>query len=387
MNPASRVIATLLGGLAMVFLLAPSASASVIGTEAYGASLSSEQLEETVIGTEAGSVKCKKTTLSGTLAEPGPASLTPTFTECTFGGMAGTLSATGCKLVLRPGEETSAQHFQGTMDVSCTEGNAIVASFGTCEVKVENQSNLNSVPLTDESGSPEKFSAKFEVSSLAYNVTKDGFLCAFSSTGKRTNGTVAGKQRISASSGATPVGVFALKEPVFACETSEECTQVKGMKFPFTVKASAPSSKIEAGGITITCQETKLEYSVGGNLGSGNLIAQGKELKFNVKNCKTANVANCATVESEAPFVVSMSLTGFIGTLIDLRVICGAEVNCKYFRAKEPWAFTGGGPATIVATANLLEREVIAGEKGCVQEPKVTASFTVSAPNPFKLGK
>lgn len=359
----------------------------MIATEAYGGSLSSEQVTASAIVTEIGPIECKKTSLTGTLSEPEPVSLSPSFSECKIAGVVVTVTTTGCKLVIHPGTETSAGHFAGTLDNSCSEGKSIVISFGTCEAKIEGQSALSSVPLTDESGSPEKLGMVFEVTGMAYNVTKDGAGCPFVGTGKRTNGKLTGQDRITNTSESTAVGVFALKEAVIPCETEENCTQGKAMKLPVTIKASAPTAKIEGGGITISCEETKLEYLIIGNLGSGNLAGQGKELKLNVKTCKTANVAACATAEAEAPFIPTMSFTAFIGTLIDLRVVCGGEVNCKYFRAKEPWAFTAGAGATIVANNNLLEREKIGGEVGCVQEPKFTASFTVSTPNPFRLGK
>lgn len=375
--------------------VAPTAGATWIGSEGYPAELVSEQLAEMTLGSEAGTVKCTATTFGGSV--PGldkSVALKPTFTGCKAFGVAATVSANGCLFVVHPGSETGSKVFSGTMDVSCPVEKTIVITALGCEIRIGSQSGLSSLTLTDEETSPPRMAVAFGLSGVSYNVAKDEGLCPFIGTGVRTNGTVGGKTAVKGTSGAGSVGVFALADAAILCEAVEEECQQGGpiLKLPFKVKATAPSAKIVLGGITVDCQDAKLELEVTGSRFNGDALALGLEWNFNVKNCKTANVANCTTVASEVPFItefhpVAKGSGEWLGTLIRLKIVCGGEVICRYSKAKSAMTFTEGKPATIEAKATPLDREVIPGEAGCAAEAKLTTTLTVNDPKALRMDR
>jgi hypothetical protein len=369
--------------LGLIALAAPSAGASVFAAEGYPAQLSGEQTEQVTIGSEAGTIKCSETTVSGTLEEGpnGAVALTPTFKSCTAFGIAATIVVNGCQLVGHSGAETGSEIFAGTMDVTCPAEKAIVITTATCEMQIGPQTGLSSLTLTDETGGTRKVGVGFGLTGVAYTVTKDGAFCPFSGTGAKTNGTMGGKVSFGGTWKKAATGVFVIPQATIMCETEggEECLQEA--LFPFKMPAVAPTAKIVLGAITVDCETSKLELEGIGTRFNGDAVLVGLEWNFIVKKCKTAVVPACGTVSSEPNFLTYMHPLGkgkaeWLGESIKLNIVCGAQVNCRYKKAK-PITFTGGKPAGFEAKDTGLEQEKIPGEAGCVAEAKLTGTFAV----------
>jgi hypothetical protein len=154
------------------------------------------------INIEGGAVECK----GSYHAEAGEASttlsLTPTYSECVFSGLAGSATTTGCTYVLHVSGKTAEDEYRSRFDVACEAGKAIKLVFATCEAEIPAQSGLASVRLINDTEAAPQRDITFdpEVSGLAYNVLKDGFACPFNGIGSKTGGT------FTASSGTTLTG-------------------------------------------------------------------------------------------------------------------------------------------------------------------------------------
>jgi hypothetical protein len=176
-------------GMALVAVLALTAvSASAASAASYTASsypstgTGESALGNDVFTTEAGKVECKSH-FEGTLKEKSTdLTVTPKYTECKAFGFLNA-SVTGCTYTFT--EPTgSGDSYSAKVDVTTTC--TIVAS--TCEVKVEPQTGLSSVAITNETAAGD-VKVKANVSGIGYNVTKDGIGCPFSGTGAKTGAT------------------------------------------------------------------------------------------------------------------------------------------------------------------------------------------------------
>jgi hypothetical protein len=385
-----------LAALALVALWAMTAAASPaaasgLAAERYSSELSSEQLEEVSFGSEGGTVKCKKTTFSGSLSgAAGTTSLAPVFSECTAFGTSATIAVNGCQYVLHPGAETGSGVFTGSADLSCAKEKSIVIATAFCEVKIGSQTGLKSTTLTNETGSPRKVVLGLGITGITYNVTVDGFLCPFNGTGVRTNGTMSGKVRLKATAAAAPVGLFVLVEAAVACKVEgEECPAGQDLGLPIKIKATSPDAKIELdSGFTITCENTSMELEVAGHLPNQNFAVVGREWEFKTKKCETGGGLACNPVASEKTFFTEIKPTkggdaDWIGTLLRLRITCGAQINCRYQTAKAAIPLKGGNPALLEAKGTGVAKEAIEFEVNCGTEAKITTTLSVNSPDPL----
>jgi hypothetical protein len=166
--------------LAMSAVIASAASAANFTASSYPtAATASSPKGNDDFKTEAGSVECKAHFAVAALSAPATyATVTPTYSECqAFGFLSATVTMNGCDYDFDS---------DGTVKLTCSGGNKIVVVASTCEAKIGPQEHLTSVALTN-SGSG--ISAKANVSGIAYEVTKDGFLCPFNGTGAKTGAT------------------------------------------------------------------------------------------------------------------------------------------------------------------------------------------------------
>jgi len=136
---------------------------------------------------EGGTVECT-TTFQGIQTEASSefsAEIWPGLCQA-FGFIEATTTTTGCELVFHLTE--ASEPFEATMDVSCEEESAIVITAGTCEVEIGSQTELSTIELWNGESGEVKLGPNI-VETIAYTVTKDGFLCPFSGTGKREDGS------------------------------------------------------------------------------------------------------------------------------------------------------------------------------------------------------
>lgn len=149
-------------------------SASSYPTTASGTSGAGNE----VFGTEAGNLACGGSFSGSLAAESETLTIAPIYKECTaFGFLSATVAVNECKLVWHTNEKT---------DITCPTGQKIVITSGTCEVTIAAQTGLDTFSVSNKTGDVE---VKVFLSHVNYTVTKDGFGCAFSGTGARTNGT------------------------------------------------------------------------------------------------------------------------------------------------------------------------------------------------------
>jgi hypothetical protein len=384
MHPSKALIVAAVA-LVITCLAAPDANASWIASEHYSSALSSSQLEEVTLGTEGGTVKCSKTTFTGTLSDIShTVSLTPSFSECTAFGGSATVTPNGCTYVIHPGEETASREFNGTLDVSCGEGKAIVVATSLCEAKITAQSGLSSLKLSDETTSPERMSVKFEVSSAKYEVTKDSGTCPFKEVGKKTDGTMGGKEAILATHGVESVGMFALSEATIACETGGEEVCQKQLSLPFKFKLTAATSSFALGPITIACETSNLELEAVGQRFNKDMVLIGLEWDFLAKKCEAGKVP--CTVASAAPNFLTYShplVNGAGDWLVEamqLNLTCGTAVKCRYKKAKQAISIVptkGAVKGQFEAKGTELEQDPITGEVGCTNPAKLTGTFVL----------
>jgi hypothetical protein len=183
-------------GMALVAVLALTAiSASAASAAKYTASTypttgtGESKVGNDVFTTEAGTVECQshyKGTLAGASED---LTITPTYTSCkAFGFLKATV--TGCTYTFTT-PTGSVDTYSAKVDVTTTC--TIVAS--TCEVKVEPQTELGSVAITNETAAGD-VKVKANVTGIAYNVIKDGIGCPFSSTGKKAGASYTQKEAV-----------------------------------------------------------------------------------------------------------------------------------------------------------------------------------------------
>jgi hypothetical protein len=138
----------------------------------------------TCSGTQAHS---KMTAASSTLT------FTINFASCTSSSLTVSFSLNTCDLEADLGG-TESGRFKSTLDIVCSAGPFNIRfSWGTCEVLVPAQNGLGSAyaeNVSSETGYDVLFEAG--VTGMAYEVTKDGFLCPLSGTGQKTGGTYTG---------------------------------------------------------------------------------------------------------------------------------------------------------------------------------------------------
>jgi hypothetical protein len=200
MNFKSRTLGlAVVATLAMSAILVSAASASNFTASKYptaGTATSAKGNDD--FKTEAGSVECKAHFASYPLSEPSPfLTVTPTYSECqAFGFLSATVTMNGCDYIFEVGGEVA---------LICPPKNVIRIVASTCEATIgeaENEEFLSSIAFTN-SGSG--ISAKANVGGIAYEVTKDGFLCPFAGKGAKTGATYTQNNAIlfSSTNGAT----------------------------------------------------------------------------------------------------------------------------------------------------------------------------------------
>ena len=74
------------------------------------------------------------------------------------------------------------------MDVVCPAGQSIKIAASTCEVEIKSQNGLKNVKFITMTAAPMDLTIRYELTKIAYTVTKDGFLCPFGGVGAKADG-------------------------------------------------------------------------------------------------------------------------------------------------------------------------------------------------------
>lgn len=147
---------------------------------------------EVVIGTGASSVTCP-VEFDGTLSAASSTLELGTFfrfAECKAWGFINMTINNQCKQLFHATEKQAADQYKAHYGLKCPAGTALVLTAGTCQIEIKEQEGLTTVDIDDDTGAPNRVTLDYEVSGLAYTVTKDGFGCALEGLGAKTNGTI-----------------------------------------------------------------------------------------------------------------------------------------------------------------------------------------------------
>jgi hypothetical protein len=157
-------------------------------------------------------LKCEEISSKGTVESNAfkTLELQPSFSGCTaFGFSEVTSSLAECAdqytvtlLVLQQYEAALAY------DIACTIFGRIVIKAGTCELEIPAQTGKEQGGFNTLATSPKSLEIVREVSGIEYNKLKDGFLCPFNGTGKKTDGKIEGTVIAKAFEGSTQRGIY-----------------------------------------------------------------------------------------------------------------------------------------------------------------------------------
>lgn len=195
-------------GLALVALVALSAAmASAASADNFTATeapvtVTGEQDGGAVLDkftVDGGTVECKKTTYVGTSAVVTFSTLTvtPTYHECTFIGLAATVNMNGCDYLLHI--NTAAGNTTGTVDIVCEAGKEITVtapSVGTakCIVHIPPKVGLGTITYSKVgAGTTEEVTGVINIAGIGYSQTAGEGLGKCASALNTTNGTYVGK--------------------------------------------------------------------------------------------------------------------------------------------------------------------------------------------------
>ena len=186
--------------MAMSAMMASAASAVPQFTaSSYPATVTSSNTRgNEVFTTEAGKVECDSHFVSHSLAAASSTlTVTPTYTNCEAFGLGATVNTEGCTYVFHATERISTGVYNSHIDLACAAGKSIkwVTGGGLCRTERKSQTGLTTVKTTNVAGG--SITVEWNVSSIAYTVTTDGFGCPFSGTGTKTDGKHTGHLVIS----------------------------------------------------------------------------------------------------------------------------------------------------------------------------------------------
>jgi len=192
--------------LAMSALGASAAQAEVKTTFDMGATsgtIEGAQVGQQVFTTDAGTVTCTTSTLSGsfTAASTTEQTATPTYGGCTaFGFVGATIAMNGCDYLFK-GTTTKAPEpaeTLATVDIICPKEKEITVTAFTCVVHVEPQTNLEHIKfVNNKTKTPDDVDAEATLTKIKYTPTSG---CPGEFTpGKTTeDGTFNGKATVKA---------------------------------------------------------------------------------------------------------------------------------------------------------------------------------------------
>jgi hypothetical protein len=153
---------------------------------------------EIVIGTGASSVTCP-VEFDGTLSAASSTLELGTFFQffnCKAWGFVNMTINNQCKQVFHATEKQSADQYKAHYQLKCPTSTGTVLTAGTCAIEITPQEGRTSVDIDTDTGSPNRVTLDYEVTGLAYTVTKDGFLCPLEGLGAKTNGTITGETMV-----------------------------------------------------------------------------------------------------------------------------------------------------------------------------------------------
>jgi hypothetical protein len=194
--------AALMAVLAFSAVAVSTASAWEFHGEAAHTVLTGNQVGEDVFTVNAGTVRCKSATYSGTnsVATTTTQTVSPTYKECTaFGFVSTAIDTNGCAYEFHAVGTGTPSDFTGTTTIVCSSGQPIVVTAFNCEVTVPAQHiKGGSVVFKNEgAGKTRDVLTEVNLSGIEYIQHSKSFPgCTSNETKPFTNGTYTGKATI-----------------------------------------------------------------------------------------------------------------------------------------------------------------------------------------------
>jgi len=204
----------LVAALAMSSVVASMASADVITSESAAVTTATGKQEGTdVFKTHGGQVNCTTVTYTGTFSSGASSALVaPTFSGCSYAGLAMTIDMNGCLYRINVTGGTSTE---GSIDIVCTGSNEITVtapSVGTkkCILHIPAQTDLTKVKGTNiGAGATREITLDISITNIKYSQTagtaETGNCATADST---TGGTYEGTAIVTGSISGAHVGIF-----------------------------------------------------------------------------------------------------------------------------------------------------------------------------------
>ena len=179
---------------------ASAASAGTFRAESYPARITGEQTTQVVFTGVVGTWKCGGLGMQGELkGESTTLNLTPTYSECSWAGIAATINMEGCTYEYVAGNtvEEKETKVQATMNVRCPGGKeAKLTLTNGCTIRIPEQTGLGSVTAETTATSPSVVDLQLNITGETYRV-ENGNLCPNTpANGTYTNGTLSGVERL-----------------------------------------------------------------------------------------------------------------------------------------------------------------------------------------------
>jgi hypothetical protein len=191
---------------------ATGASAGTFKADSYPARITGEQTTQIVFTGVVGSWKCNGLNMQGELsAESSSLNLTPSYSECSWAGIAATVNMEGCTYEYTAGStiEGNENKIQATMDVRCPTGKEIKLTLtNNCTIRIPEQSGLGSVTLENKLATePMDVDLQLNVSGMTYRVEHGNFCPNTPADGTYNNGTLKGEETLKAENPETSKGL------------------------------------------------------------------------------------------------------------------------------------------------------------------------------------
>lgn len=380
-------------------ILAPSATASAgFDFEEFPATVHASGGTAT-FEMDALKVTCK-VTLATSVTAPGNTetlSVTPTYTECLSKEVAMTITATGCSYVLHVGEETAADEFAGTADLSCPGESVMKVSGMGCEAKIDDQTGLNSVKYTNNTApTPDDVTVSMTLSGVKYNRAKDEGACPFSGTGVKENGTLTQTSLVKSSNPEfVATGIFVVQAAILCEANKAKCELEEAYPSGTFIEGSATNAffKVGSGGTPeITCGSSVMTGKTTDIVGHPNLPATIETLSFS--NCVEKGTAKACSVASlSTPYAAFLAVRGankLMKTFVRLRIICNegaTKYNCDYgdYERGSNFSAIGGNPGSLEIPAigpASLSKITRPSEENCSSGATWSGTYSLLKPKP-----
>lgn len=176
-------------GLVIVIAMGAMLASAVSGEIQFTPAQEGGVKQDPVFTTGSRSVVCEFLEFSGPVTASSTMTVTPTFTNCTWGGMPATAAMNGCDYLIHATEHVGEHLYQGSLDLVCPEGKKAelityashashTAGTPVCRLTFPPATGYETVTLKNNTvEGPDDISLNGEVKKLKYEIHGSVLLC------------------------------------------------------------------------------------------------------------------------------------------------------------------------------------------------------------------